>query len=169
MQFLPGLDLVALCLHPMAAKKLAFFSPPLFSPLPFLLLPPPPSVGSGCSAALPAPPMARSGDPTSSPGPADEGATPVDLLMAGTARAIPGRTKEEGARIVMDALRRASEAQLVLRPPGQEGEWLHRRFINTDLDIGLATWKHFKRTHSQHIELDGSQQWVRLRPSAAGD
>ena len=113
--------------------------------------------------------MARPSDPISPPGLRSEDATSVDLLMAGTARSIPGRTKEEGARIVMDALRRAREAQPVLRPPGQQGEWLHRRFINSDLDIGLATWKHFKRTCSEHIELDESQQWVRLRPSAAGE
>ena len=97
------------------------------------------------------------------------GSGPLNLQMAGTARSIPGRTKDDAACIVMDALRRARDAQLVLRPRGQEGEWLHRRFINTDLDIGQASWKQFKRTHSQFIELDKTQQWVRLRPSAVGE
>ena len=109
--------------------------------------------------------MSQTGEWASPTAPADGGAYPLNLQMAGTARPIPGRTKDEAARIVMDALRRARDAQLVLRPPGQEGEWLHRRFINTDLDIGQASWKQFKRTHSQYIELDKTQQWVRLRPS----
>ena len=94
---------------------------------------------------------------------------PIYFQMAGTARPIPGRTKCDAASIVMDALRRARDGQLVLRPRGQEGEWLHRRFINTDLDIGQASWKQFKRTHSQFIELDETQQWVRLWPAVAGE
>ena len=94
---------------------------------------------------------------------------PIYLQMAGTARPIPGRTKDDAAFIVMDALRRARDGQLVLQPRGQEGEWLHRRFINTDLDIGQASWKQFKRTHSQFIELDKTQQWVRLRPSTGDE
>ena len=95
--------------------------------------------------------------------------TPLGLQLAGTARSIPGRTRDDAACIVMDALRRARDAQSVLREGGQEGEWLHRRFINTDLDVGQASWKHFKRTHSQSIELDKTQQWVRLRPSTEGE
>ena len=73
-----------------------------------------------------------------------------------------------GARIVMSALQQASDGQLVLHPLGQQSEWLHRRFLSSQLDIGLATWKYFKRTYFDHIELDDSQQWVRLRPSAVG-
>ena len=86
--------------------------------------------------------------------------------MAGTARPIPGRTKEEGACIILDALQRAKEGQLVLRPRGQAAEWLHKCFISSDLDVGRASWKYFKQTHAADIELDASQQWVRLRPVA---
>ena len=123
------------------------------------------SVGFGAQGA---PAMAQPNDPASPPGHGSEDAALVDLLLAGTARPIPGRTKEEGARIVMGALRQASDGQLVLHPLGQQSEWLHRRFLSSQLDIGLATWKYFKRTYFDHIELDDSQQWVRLRPSAVG-
>ena len=112
--------------------------------------------------------MEQSDDPPSSPGLGNENDGSIDLLLAGTARPIPGRTKVEGARIVMSALQQASDGQLVLHPLGQQSEWLHRRFLSSQLDIGLATWKYFKRTYFDHIELDDSQQWVRLRPSVVG-
>ena len=89
------------------------------------------------------------------------------IVLAGAAQPIPGRTKEEGARIVLDALRHAMEGLQVLHLEGQQREWLHRRFIASQLGVGLGQWKHFKRVHASEIELDGLQQWVRLRPSAA--
>ena len=108
--------------------------------------------------------MAQPIDPASPRDHQDDDAVALDLLVAGTARPVPGRTKEEGARIILDALQRAREGQLVLRSRGQESEWLHKCFINSDLDVGRATWKYFKQTHAAAIELDDSQQWVRLRP-----
>ena len=89
-----------------------------------------------------------------------------DIILAGAARPVPGRTKQEGAHIVMDALCRAALGRQVVRPRGQQDEWLHRRFIATDLDVGVGTWKYFKRKYADEIELDESQQWVRLRPAA---
>ena len=108
--------------------------------------------------------MAQPNGPASPRDRQDDEAVPLDLLVAGTARPVPGRTKEEGACIILDALQRAKEGQLVLRRRGQAAEWLHKCFINSDLDVGRATWKYFKQTHAAVIELDDSQQWVRLRP-----
>ena len=112
--------------------------------------------------------MEQSGDQPPSSGQGNERDGSIDLILAGTAQPVPGRTKVDGARIVMSALQRASEGQQVLHPLGQQSEWLHRRFLSSQLDIGLATWKYFKQAYADAIELDDSQQWVRLRPPALG-
>ena len=115
------------------------------------------------------PAMEQSGDRPPSPGQGNDRDDSVDLILAGTARPVPGRTKVDGARIVMSALQRASEGQLVLHPLGQQSEWLHRRFLASQLDIGLATWEYFKQAYADAVELDDSQQWVRLRPSLSAE
>ena len=112
--------------------------------------------------------MEQSGDRPPSPGQCSDRDGSAGIILAGAARPIPGRTKVEGARIVMSALQRAREGQQVLHPLGQQSEWLHRRFLASQLDIGLATWKYFKQAYADVVELDDSQQWVRLRSSAAG-
>ena len=45
-----------------------------------------------------------------------------------------------------------------------EGAWLHKCFVATQLGIGKASWKSFKKQRASDIELDPQQQWVRLRP-----
>ena len=107
--------------------------------------------------------MDQLGDQSAYVGQGSEPDGSIDLLLAGTAQPVPGRTKVDGARIIMNTLQRASEGQPVLRRRGQRSEWLHKCFLSSDLDIGRATWKYFKQTHADAIELDDSQQWVRLR------
>ena len=92
----------------------------------------------------------------------------VAVVLAGTAWSVPGRTREDGAAIAMEALQRAAGGHRVLDPAGQRLGWLHRCFLASQLGVGAKTWKHFKRVYTNEIELDGTQQWVRLRPSTAG-
>ena len=91
------------------------------------------------------------------------GAAP-SFLLVGTARSVPGRTVEDGMDIIWDALVRAARGEKVLDSPGQDLDWLHRRFLATQLNVGTRTWKRFKRRYAEQIELDDMQQWVRLRP-----
>ena len=65
-------------------------------------------------------------------------ATSCGIVLAGTAWSIPGRTKEEGAFVAMEALRYATEGRQVLHPSGQQREWLHRRFIASELGVGVG-------------------------------
>ena len=85
------------------------------------------------------------------------------VWVVGTATSVPGRTKEQGAQIIVDSLHRAAQGEAVLEKPGQRGAWLNKRFIATELNAGDKTWKFFKRHYGEIIELDEEQQWVRLR------
>ena len=111
------------------------------------------------------------GDPKSA-APSDQEDAPSDagaaVILAGTARPVPGRTRDDGASVAMDALQRAAAGGRVLDPAGQCRDWLHKCFLASQLNVGARTWKHFKRVHADDIELDETQQWVRLRPSAPG-
>ena len=93
----------------------------------------------------------------------DRPAAPPQFLLVGTGRSIPGRTSEDGACAIMSALHAAAEGEQVLHPSGQRSGWLHKRFLFSQLGIGLGTWKHFKRTRAAEIELDKSQLRVRLK------
>ena len=85
------------------------------------------------------------------------------LWVVGTANPVPGRTKEQGAQVILDVLGQAARGEDVFPgTPGQIGAWLNKRFIATKLNIGHKTWKSFKRNYFEMIELDGDQQWVRL-------
>ena len=97
--------------------------------------------------------------------PDDEAHTPT-LLLVGSARHVPGRSTAEAHSQLMDALKAAAAGEQVLHPRGQSGPWLHKCFVASQLDIGKATWKSFKRQWAEEIELDVEQQWVRLRPCA---
>ena len=92
----------------------------------------------------------------------------VAVVLAGTAWSIPGRTREDGAAIAMEALRRAAGGHRVLDPAGQRLDRLHRCFLASQLGVGARTWKYFKRVYANEIELDDTQQWVRLRSSTVG-
>ena len=85
------------------------------------------------------------------------------LWVVGCATSVPGRTKEQGAQVIVDALHRAAQGEAVLGKPGQRGACLNKRFIATELNAGDKTWKFFKRHYGEIIELDEEQQWVRLR------
>ena len=93
--------------------------------------------------------------------PADE--PPFPVILVGTATQIPGRTTAEAHSVLMSALRAAAAGEQVLHPQGQQGAWLHKCFIASQLNIGRTTWKSFKRQWANDIELDQEQQWVRLR------
>ena len=85
------------------------------------------------------------------------------LWVVGTATSVPGQTREQGAQVILDALRRAAQGENVFpETPGQRGAWLNKRFIATELNAGGKTWKFFKRQYAEIIELDEEQQWVRL-------
>ena len=91
------------------------------------------------------------------------------LWVVGTATSVPGRTKEQGAQVILDALGRAAQGDDVFpEAPGQDGAWLNKRFIATQLNVGLKTWKFFKRTYAEMIVLDEEQQWVRLAADFKG-
>ena len=93
--------------------------------------------------------------------------THIPIIMAGSASSIPGRTKEESADILMTSLQCAADDHQVLHPTvGQRNEWLNRRFIASQLNIGNTSWTFFKRCYKDEIELDGRQQWVRRKPLA---
>ena len=89
------------------------------------------------------------------------------LWVVGCATSVPGRTKEQGAQVILDALCRAAQGEAVLEKPGQRGAWLNKRFIATELNAGGKTWKFFKRHYAEIIELDEEQQWVRLAQEQA--
>ena len=86
----------------------------------------------------------------------------IKFWVVGTATSVPGRTKQEGAQFIVDALHLAAQGKTVLKA-GQEGAWLHKCFIKTELNVGEKSWKFFKVHHGEIIELDKEQQWVRLR------
>ena len=91
------------------------------------------------------------------------------LWVVGTATSVPGQTREQGAQVILDALRRAAQGENVFpETPGQRGAWLNKRFIATELNAGLKTWKFFKRNYAEMIELDEEQQWVRLAADFKG-
>ena len=71
---------------------------------------------------------------------------------------------EDGKDIIWDALVRAARREKLLDMPGVDLDWLHRRFLCTQLNVGTRTWKRFKRRYAEQIELDDTQQWVRRRP-----
>ena len=86
------------------------------------------------------------------------------VWVVGTATSVPGRTKQEGAQIIVDALHKAAQGDDVLeKNVGQKGAWLNKYFIKTKLNVGDKSWKFFKVHHGEIIELDKEQQWVRLR------
>ena len=85
------------------------------------------------------------------------------VWVVGTATSVPGRTKQEGAQIIVDALHLAAQGEAVLKKAGQKGAWLNKCFIKTELNVGDKSWKFFKVHHGEIIELDKEQQWVRLR------
>ena len=87
------------------------------------------------------------------------------LWVVGCATSVPGRTKEQGAQIIVDALHRAAQGEAVLKA-GQKGAWLHKCFIKTELNVGDKSWKFFKMHYGEIIELDEEQQWVKLRDLA---
>ena len=91
------------------------------------------------------------------------------LWVVGTANSVPGRTKEQGAQVILDVLGQAARGEDVFpETPGQRGAWLNRRFIASELHAGLKTWKFFKRNYAERIELDEEQQWVRLAADFKG-
>ena len=79
--------------------------------------------------------------------------TLVSLVLVGPAASIPQRTNTESAETIMKALRRASGGQQILYGRGQAGEWLRKEFIKTQLVVGQKSWKSFKKTHKDAIEL----------------
>ena len=107
-------------------------------------------------------PAARPPWTTTNPSSSDE--STVTCIAAGCASPVPGRTALEAHQVLMAALRRAAEGHQVLHPQGQQGAWLHKCFVATQLGIGTASWKSFKKQRASDIELDPQQQWVRLRP-----
>ena len=92
--------------------------------------------------------------------------TEIPIIIVGGASSMPGRTTEESAAIIMTSLQRAADGHRVLHPVGQWNEWLNRRFIASQLNIGKTSWTFFKRCYKDEIELDGQQQWVRRKPLA---
>ena len=86
----------------------------------------------------------------------------IKFWVVGTATSVPGQTKQEGAQLIVDKLHLAAQGKTVLKA-GQEGAWLHKCFIKTELNVGDKSWKFFKVHHGEIIELDKEQQWVRLR------
>ena len=89
----------------------------------------------------------------------------IRIVLVGTATSVPGRTKEEGAEKILDALRQAAQGEPAWEEgweEGQKGAWLNRRFIATKLNAGAKTWTFFKKQYEEMIELDETQQWVRL-------
>ena len=87
----------------------------------------------------------------------------LTCLVVGCSRPVPGQTSQEAFDRIMGALRSAAGGQQVLHLQGQQGEWLHKCFIATQLDVGKRTWRAFKKKYQEDIELDTQQQWVRLR------
>ena len=91
------------------------------------------------------------------------------LWVVGTATSVPGQTREQGAQVILDVLGQAAQGEDVFpETPGQRGAWLNKRFIATELNAGLKTWKFFKRNYAEMIELDEEQQWVRLAADFKG-
>ena len=93
----------------------------------------------------------------------------IPIVAVGTAAySVPGRTVEDGATLIMTLLQSAADGNEVLSSSlsaGQWNEWLHQRFIRTELVVGKKTWQEFKKIYKDEIELDEQQQWVRLRGS----
>ena len=97
-----------------------------------------------------------------SPSAADS--TGSGFLLVGTATSVPGASVTQMHASLMEALHSAAEGRQVLNTSGQEGPWLNKRFIASQLQIGHRTWKRFKKEFADRIDLDYEQQWVRLRP-----
>ena len=53
------------------------------------------------------------------------------VWVVGCATSVPGRTKEQGAQIIVDALHRAAQGEAVLKKAGRKGAWLNKCFIKT--------------------------------------
>ena len=68
--------------------------------------------------------------------------------------------------MIMTLLQSAADGNPVLHPEGQHKEWLNRRFIASQLNIGKKSWKFFKEQYKDVIQLDGQQEWVRRKPLA---
>ena len=109
---------------------------------------------------------ANASDAANAPVSASASEVSIPIVMVGGASSVPGQTKEEGCAIIMAALQRAADGYPVLHSCGQRNEWLHRCFIAAELNIGVGTWKFFKKKYEGEIETDEQQQWVRLKPLA---
>ena len=89
------------------------------------------------------------------------GSAPSYVEVTGTARPIPGKTKEDGAIQIVHALKQASEGHQVFPELHQHGEWLRTGKVVTAFDVGRATVKYTKRQYPDNIEEN--QGWLRWR------
>ena len=72
--------------------------------------------------------------------------TTFSAVIVGTASPVLGRAIREVVDLILDALLHAAHGKWVWPDhEGQRNEYLHRRFINTQFQVGQESWKHFKK------------------------
>ena len=89
---------------------------------------------------------------------------PLYFEVTGPARCIPGKTKEDGAKQIVQALQQASEGQYVFSATHQQGEWLRTCKIVTAFNVGKKTVTYTKQQFEENIEEN--QGWLRWKAKA---
>ena len=83
------------------------------------------------------------------------------VIRLGNVASITGRATQENASIIMEALRGAADGHQVLPHRGQQSEWLDRRFLATQFNVGMHSWNFCKQCLKDEMHLGETQAWVR--------
>ena len=91
--------------------------------------------------------------------------TPIFLTVCGTAKSVPGKTKDDGAAQIVSALTQAAEGEQILEDIHQQGEWLRTAAVKTTFNVGKQTVTYTKKQYPDNIEEQ--QGWLRWKDAPA--